>query len=41
MNDLAKARLVASDLDLKAGRVRSGSYEQLMQDLLNGDESSD
>ena len=33
MNDLAEARLAASEADLKAGRVRRGSAAKLMREL--------
>lgn len=34
LRDLAEARLAASEADWKAGRVRSGSARQLMQEIL-------
>lgn len=33
MNDLAEARLAASEADLKAGRVRKGTAADLMAEL--------
>jgi PHD/YefM family antitoxin component YafN of YafNO toxin-antitoxin module len=33
MDDLAEARLAASERDLKAGRVRKGSAAQLLEEL--------
>ena len=33
MTDLAEARLVASEADLKAGRIRRGSAADLMKEL--------
>jgi PHD/YefM family antitoxin component YafN of YafNO toxin-antitoxin module len=33
MNDLAEARLAASEADLKAGRVRKGTAEALIKEL--------
>ena len=33
MNDLAEARLAASEADLKAGRVRKGTAANLMAEL--------
>ena len=33
INDLADARLAASEADLKAGRVRRGSAAQLMREI--------
>jgi PHD/YefM family antitoxin component YafN of YafNO toxin-antitoxin module len=38
MNDLADARLAASEVDLKTGRVRRGSSEQLIEELLSDNE---
>ncbi|MBF0196143.1 MAG: prevent-host-death protein [Planctomycetes bacterium] len=38
MNDLADARLAASELDLTSGRLRRGNSEQLMEELLSSDE---
>lgn len=35
MNDLAEARLAASDLDLEQGRVRSGNAKKLMKSLMS------
>jgi PHD/YefM family antitoxin component YafN of YafNO toxin-antitoxin module len=34
MKDLTEARLAASELDLKAGRVRRGNAEILMREIL-------
>jgi len=34
MKDLAEARLAASEADLKAGRTRKGTSEELMASLL-------
>ena len=34
MKDLTEARLAASEMDLKAGRVRRGDAKSLMKDLL-------
>jgi len=36
MNDLAEARLAASEADLKAGRIRRGSAAALMAELRKG-----
>lgn len=36
MNDLAEARLAASEADLKAGRVRKGTATKLMAELRHG-----
>jgi PHD/YefM family antitoxin component YafN of YafNO toxin-antitoxin module len=36
-SDLAEARLAASEIDLKAGRVRKGSAADLMAELRRGD----
>jgi PHD/YefM family antitoxin component YafN of YafNO toxin-antitoxin module len=33
MNDLTEARLAASEMDLRAGRVRRGTAKELMQAL--------
>jgi PHD/YefM family antitoxin component YafN of YafNO toxin-antitoxin module len=33
MNDLAEARLAASEADLKAGRIRKGTAAELMAEL--------
>ena len=35
MNDLAEARLAASEVDVKAGRVQRGDANQLMTELLS------
>jgi PHD/YefM family antitoxin component YafN of YafNO toxin-antitoxin module len=35
MNDLAKARLAASEKDLRQGRVRRGDAKKLMKTLLS------
>ena len=35
MNDLAEARLAASERDLKSGRVRRGTAAKLMRELLS------
>ena len=37
MNDLAEARLTASEMDLKSGRVHRGSVKKLMRRLLSDD----
>jgi len=37
LNDLAEARLSASEADLKAGRVHRGTAVQLMADLRKAD----
>ena len=34
MKDLTEARLAASELDLKAGRVRRGNSDALMREIL-------
>jgi PHD/YefM family antitoxin component YafN of YafNO toxin-antitoxin module len=34
MTDLADARLAASEMDLRAGRVRRGNATELMEELL-------
>jgi PHD/YefM family antitoxin component YafN of YafNO toxin-antitoxin module len=36
INDLAEARLAASDADLNAGRVRRGTAAQLMREIKKG-----
>lgn len=36
MNDLAEARLAASEADLKAGRVRKGTAADVMRELRKG-----
>lgn len=36
LNDLAEARLAASDADLKAGRIQRGSAAQLMHAIRKG-----
>ncbi len=35
MNDLTEARLAASEMDLREGRVRRGSAKKLMKTLLS------
>ncbi len=35
MNDLTEARLAASEMDLREGRVRRGSAEKLMKTLVS------
>ena len=37
MNDLAEARLAASDADLRRGRVSRGDAESLMSEILSDD----
>ncbi|MBN1269745.1 MAG: prevent-host-death protein [Kiritimatiellae bacterium] len=37
INDLADARLAASEADVKAGRVRRGTAAQLMREIREGD----
>jgi PHD/YefM family antitoxin component YafN of YafNO toxin-antitoxin module len=37
IDDLAEARLAASEMDLKSGRVRRGSAKKLMRRLLSDD----
>ena len=36
ISDLAEARLAASEMELKAGRVRRGSARELMKELASG-----
>lgn len=36
LNDLADARLAASDADVQAGRVRRGTAAQLMREIRKG-----
>ncbi len=37
VGDLTEARLAASELDLKAGRVRRGTAAQLMREIRQGE----